>query len=328
MLSIHIVLVGWLSAHQSPNIDEPAHLAAGMAMWEYGSFDLYCVNPPLMRAIATLPILFSSHEKAWGDFRAAPRPRPEFVLGAQFIESHPASWEKFLVAARWALLPFTIAGGLFCFSWANEAFGPKAGLISLALWCFCPNIITWSSLICTDGAAAAMGIGAAYSFARWLQFPTWSRTLLAGLLLGLALLSKMTWLVLLITWPSIWVICRFLSKKTLLKQATFLQLIAVIALGLYVLNLGYAFDGSFAKLGDYVFYSRVLGGDSGTNRFSDTLLSQLPVPVPRPFIAGLDLQKLDFEQGMPSYLFGHWSDRGWWYYYLVGLLIKVPEILQ
>ena len=39
---------------------------------------------------------------------------------------------------------------------------------------------------------------------------------------------------------------------------------------------------------------------------------------------GIDLQKLDFERGRPSYLRGEWNDHGWWYYYLVGLLVKSP----
>ena len=55
-LAIHCGMVVWLAAKQSPNVDELAHLASGMAIWQYGSFENYCVNPPLMRAVATLPI--------------------------------------------------------------------------------------------------------------------------------------------------------------------------------------------------------------------------------------------------------------------------------
>ncbi|NQT13662.1 MAG: hypothetical protein HQ582_12995, partial [Planctomycetes bacterium] len=134
ILLIHVGLVAWLAARWSPNIDEPAHLAAGLAAWQYGSFEYYCVNPPLMRAVATLPILAMSPETRWGDFRMAGTERPEFVLGAQLVESHPQRWRQFLVAARWAVLPFSIAGGLFCYAWAAELFGRKAGLLALTLW--------------------------------------------------------------------------------------------------------------------------------------------------------------------------------------------------
>jgi hypothetical protein len=45
VLLVHVTLVIWLALHWSPNIDEPAHLAAGMAAWQNGSFEFYCVLP-------------------------------------------------------------------------------------------------------------------------------------------------------------------------------------------------------------------------------------------------------------------------------------------
>ncbi len=326
-------MVVWLAVKQSPNVDEPAHLAAGMAMWQYGSFENYCVNPPLMRAVATLPILLMPHEKLWADFDGAPQPRPEFVLGAQFVESHPENWRHFLIAARCALLPFSILGGLFCFFWAHEMFGRVAGLTALSLWCFSPNILTWSSLICTDTIAASMGIGAAYFFWRWLQCPNWNRATVVGVFLGLALLSKMTWIILFVLWPLLWGLWRMMSLHRVPAKPQLLQLATILIIGLYTLNFGYAFDGTFTRLGDYEFHSQFLAGESQSdststgNRFAGSLLEFFPVPLPKQYLLGMDLQKVDFEnsnQSKPSYLFGKWSKRGWWYYYFVGLVLKVP----
>ena len=50
----------------------------------------------------------------------------------------------------------------------------------------------------------------------------------------------------------------------------------------------------------------------------------LPVAIPAHMLLGIDTQRLDFEQGVPSYLHGEWAPRGWWYYYLYALAIKVP----
>ena len=330
VLLTHATLVIWLAAHWSPNIDEPAHLAAGLAGWQYGTFEFYCVNPPLMRAVATLPILLMSPEKQWGDFRMAGTERPEFVLGTQLVESHPERWREFLVAARWALLPFSVAGGLFCYAWATDLFGRKAGIVALILWCFCPNVITWSAVICTDGAAAVMGVGAGYTFWRWLKFPSWPRALIAGIMLGLVQLSKMTWLPLFALWPMLWAFYVVWQRGQKSKKRQAVQLAYILLLGLYVLNVGYAFDGSFSRLGEYQFHSRLLAGESSqsedckSNRFSGSVWGQVPVPLPKHYVRGLDLQRVDFEKGQPSYLFGKWSDRGWWYYYLVGLVMKIP----
>lgn len=330
ILLIHAVLVAWLATHWSPNIDEPAHLAAGLATWQHGSFEFYCVNPPLMRAVATLPILLMSPEKQWGNFRMAGTERPEFVLGTQLVESHPDRWREFLVTARWAILPFSIVGGLFCYAWATELFGRKAGLLALILWCFCPNVLTWSAVIGTDGAATAMGVGAGYTFWRWLKLPSWPRALIAGIMLGLAQLSKMTWLPLFALWPMLWAFYVLWQRGQMSRKRQAVQLAVILLLGLYVLNVGYAFDGSFSRLGKYQFHSRLLAGNSPksgdckSNRFADSVWGQVPVPLPKHYVRGLDLQRVDFEKGQPSYLLGKWSDRGWWYYYLVGMVLKIP----
>ncbi|MBC7078029.1 MAG: hypothetical protein H5T92_06975, partial [Synergistales bacterium] len=62
----------------------------------------------------------------------------------------------------------------------------------------------------------------------------------------------------------------------------------------------------------------------GHNRFADTWLASLPVPLPKNYVMGIDLQKWDFERKMWSYLRGQWQLGGWWYYYLYALAIKVP----
>jgi hypothetical protein len=61
------------------------------------------------------------------------------------------------------------------------------------------------------------------------------------------------------------------------------------------------------------------------NRFADTWLGELPVPFPKNYVLGIDLQQSDFENyGRPSYLRGQWREYGWWYYYLYACAIKVP----
>ncbi len=50
----------------------------------------------------------------------------------------------------------------------------------------------------------------------------------------------------------------------------------------------------------------------------------MPVPLPRNYVLGIDLQKSDFENQDMSYLRGQWRVGGWWYYYLYAMAIKVP----
>ena len=56
VIVIHIVMLGWEAAWNSPTIDEPAYLASGVSHWEFGRFDLCKVSPPLVRLVAAIPV--------------------------------------------------------------------------------------------------------------------------------------------------------------------------------------------------------------------------------------------------------------------------------
>lgn len=56
LLSSHIALLAWSAARHSATLNEPAHLVAGLSHWKFGRFDLYRVNPPLVRMVAAIPI--------------------------------------------------------------------------------------------------------------------------------------------------------------------------------------------------------------------------------------------------------------------------------
>ena len=338
LLVLHAGLVAWIDTRNSPNPDETAHLAAGIAIWQSDRFDLYPVNPPLVRSLAALPVVFGFPEGSWKSLHeirhdTSGQTRPEWSIGIGLVRDNPDQAMWFFTLARWACIPLSLIGGYFCWRWANELYGAWAAALALALWCFSPNVIAWSSTICPDVAAASLGIAGCYFFWRWLKEPEWFVALLAGIVLGLAELTKMTWLILFAVWPLIWLIWlwrrRDASQLPWSKQA--LQLVGILATGLFVLNLGYSFGGTFTRLGDFTFVSRTLAdknsvvdGGRGGNRFAENWLRYVPVPLPRDYVEGVDLQKLDFERGLPSYLFGQWSQHGWWYYYIVCAVLKVP----
>lgn len=173
-------------------------------MWEFGRFDVYVVNPPVTRLVAALPVLAAGYEMNWDGFVTGPGARPEFALGEAFVAANGEASIRLMTLARRACIPFSLAGGLFCFLWARELYGAPAGLAALALWCTDPNILAHAELVTPDAAAAAFGLGAAYAFWRWLRQPTDARAVVAGLALGSALLSKMTWLFLFGLWPLLW----------------------------------------------------------------------------------------------------------------------------
>lgn len=346
LLLTHAFLVGWQSWRWSPTVDEVAHLPSGIAHWKFGTFDLYRVNPPLIRIIAASPMLLQTIEVDWSSFSESPYARSEFSIGHSFVRSngHQIFW--YFTLARWACLPVSMLGGWICYCWARECFGTAAGFVSLVLYVFCPNILGYASLITPDLGAAAFGVWASHRFWRWLHQPTAFNMVLAGVSLGLAELTKSTWVVLFGLWPACTLVWTFtharsaavrqnsstdaVSRKTSPSTASrrWLQLCGILFLGLNLLNLGYGFEKSFQRLDRFQFVSHALGGaDSHRtpgNRFAGTLLGALPVPVPANYLTGIDVQRFDFERGKWSYLCCEQKLGGWWYYYIYAMAVKVP----
>jgi 4-amino-4-deoxy-L-arabinose transferase-like glycosyltransferase len=337
LLVLHAGLLAWGASRHSPTIDEVGHFPAGLRHWQEGRFDLYRVNPPLVRMVATLPVLAERPVTEWHRYLPDYKSRQEFTVGRQFIARNGERSFWYFTIARWACIPFSLLGGFICWRWAGELFGQAAGLLALALWCFCPNVLGNAQMITPDTGATALGVAAHYCFWRWLKQPDWRGALLAGVVLGLAELTKTTWILLFGLWPVLWVVWRWPERRALERRAWLRQcgqLSVVLLLGLYLINVGYGFEGSFEPLSSFSFKSKTLSGrpdsdasptsPSPSNRFVGTFLGSLPVPVPRAYLLGIDQQKAEFESGFLSYLGGEWRHGGWWYYYLYGLAVKVP----
>jgi glutamine amidotransferase-like uncharacterized protein len=339
LVLVFAVLLLLLAGSNTTNMDEAANIAAGMSIWKYGCFDIYPVNPPLVKLVASFPFLFHQPdvdwkilEKHWQMNRVGSR--PEFSFGLSLVRQNTERVPVYFFFARLMCIPFSLFGAYFCWRWASELYGECAGLCALVLWCFSPNVLTWGSMVLSDLPASACGIMCGYFFWHWLKKPEWSEVFSVSLTLGLVLLTKLTWFFLIFLLPilwAIWFIVQYPNKSWYSLRSQFAQIIVILIGGLFVLNLGYGFEGTLTKLGDFKFASRTLTGqdsvvESGRsgNRFIDTPLQYVPVPLPKNYVIGADLQKVDFEKGLPSYLNGQWSDKGWWYFYLECLLLKVP----
>jgi hypothetical protein len=379
----------------SPAMDDIAHLAAGISHWELRRFDLFKVNPPLVRIVAALPTIAAGAKTDWRRYVKGIDMRAEFPVMDDFVRANGKRTIWLVTLARWGLIPLMLLGGWICYRWARELYGDAAGVMALVLWCFCPNVLAYGQILTADAGAAALGVAASYTFWKWLREPAWDRALVTGIVLGLAELTKTTWVVLFGLWPAVWAVWRMGSgaggwglgiggwgmrkiancklknanckledttgklthpdplpkkegthhaerddygspkgdernPKSKIQNPKLLQLLATMLLGLFCLNAGYDFEGSGTRLRNYLFVSRPLTGASEGqpvvfgNRFAKSWLGRVRVPLPRNYVEGIDLQWHDIEFGKPSYLRGRWQERGWWYWYLYALAVKVP----
>lgn len=329
---VHIGLVSYSAVCHSPTQDEVAHLPAGMTIWKFGDFSVYRVNPPLVRFVAAIPVLFVEHKEDWRSYKEVSAIRQEWALGRNFIIANGENSVRLFTLARLVCLPFSLLGMWVCYRWSRDLLSPQAGLIAAGLWCFSPNIIGHGSLITPDVAAVSMGLLAAWRFSLWIEHSTPRTLFLAGISLGLALLTKSYWITLLVLWPTMWLFYFLKNRQNRSLRKEAIQLFGILLLGLNVLNMGYLYSGTGTLLKDFPFYSSALSGELRIpgenlpdNRFKESWLGGIPVPLPKDFVTGIDLQKVDFEQGKWSYFCGEVKDPGgWWNYYLVGLFLKVP----
>jgi hypothetical protein len=336
LLSIHSGLLAWRATRDSPNFVELAYLAAGLDDLEYGRYALAKVNPPLVRIVAALPVKILLQPRIERDpLTASANVRPEYGLGEQLLRAHAYHSDalSIVTVARWACIPFSILGGYVCYAWARALFGTVSGMVSLALWCFSPSILANGAMVTADVPGAAVGVAACYVYWRWVREPTWREASACALILGAAELARTTFVVFVVVLPALWIVWRVTDQTRVggiqwARQAA--QLALILTGALYIVNLGYEFEGSGQPLRAYEFVSEAFGGpkvtrDGSGNRFAGNWLGRVPLPLPRSYLLGMDLQRKDFENGGGdtwSYLEGEWRQRGWWYYYLWGFCLK------
>lgn len=339
LLSLHAGLLAYSAGVHSATWDEVGHLVAGVSHWKFGRFELYSVNPPLVRGVATLPVSLMKPATDWTEFKPDVHARSEVKLGRKFFDVNGASSHHYLVVARWTCIPFSITGAVLCFVWARSLYGSRSGLLAAGIWCFSPTVLGHGALMTPDVAAATMAMAVLFTVRRFLLQPHVGNAALVGLVFGLALLVKTTLVTLgpiaVVIWAAwrkdVWLGRRWHELKREVGYGLLASIIAV-----FVVNGGYAFRGTGTRLSEFRFISTTLAGptteraaDGCGNRFEGSWLGSMPVPLPREMVLGMDLQKRDFERGFiergyQSYLLGKWRQGGWWYYYLVVIAVKEP----
>jgi hypothetical protein len=337
VLSGHLVILAYEACEDGPTLDEPAHLAAGIYHWQFHRFDLYAVNPPLVRMIAAAPVLLAEYETDWRALKGATLPRPEFAVGDDFVRANGAIFFSLLRRARLACLGFSLIGAWACFRWADRLYGPSAAVLALVLWCASPLVAGHGHLITADVPGAALGVLSGYLFWSWLVQPTYRRALITGVALGLALLAKSTLVIFGLAFPVLWLVrvsSRGRSACGFPLRASLFQLVVIGATALYSVNAFYGFDGTFHSLRQDL--ARPPNEDAQlaaietireplSTRLERSVFGTIPLPLPRDFVRGIHLQLIDLVSASNwSYLHGAVQRTGWWYFYLVALLIKEP----
>ena len=324
---------------QSLTWDEDDHIFAGYESWKTHDFGLNPEHPPMVKLLATLPLL-PLHLNV-------PPLQNRFFKTEAYLDGHdllfhngPAdgnhySAETLVFRARLPTLIFAIAAALLVFFATREMFNVRAALIALTLFCFDPTLLAFGAYVTTDMAASCTIFATIYALWRYMQRPTPARLVVTGIAAGLALAAKHStvllapMLVLLLAGE---LAARALSARrprdpqqttlprTALHYAAALAGITFIAVIVLWAFYGFRYAARPAGLSLSPSLADYVGPLAGIQARGLLFAARFHL-LPESYLYGLaDVRKM--ANDMPSFFFGHVYQHGIWYYFPVVFLLK------
>ena len=343
LLIIHFVIVIYCIGANSPTCDEIAHhIASGYSYLVTGDFRMNPANPPLIREISALPLLFLNvrlpiDSQAW---KMGNSP----VFGNEFFYKMNKNADSIIFWARIPMAILSVILGFLVFLWSGRLYGVRGGLLSLAVYSFCPNIIAFAALATVDLGASLFIFAALFSLWSYFKDPSKKKIIITGLCFGLAQASKYT-SIFLIPIFVVLTICYYvltddnIRRPALNKRLT--DLLSIFAIGYFVVFAAYFFETKpFIKnapdIPEKVEYiksavGKLQMGKIGLNRDRAVWIAQnIPIPFSA-YLVGLGgVAHQSSVGGYKTFLLGKVSDSGFWNYYVIAFLAKttIPVILM
>ena len=302
-LLIFFALAVATAVASSPTVDESVHIFRGQALWQTGELRFQAKHMPLTHWLngallftePTLPDVTTLPSWAGND-------RP--TLSREFLwdyEPQP-NIDRIFLLARLPIVWLGLLLGAVLARWGRSLAGPIGQSVVVFFFAFSPNLLANFSLATTDGPLTAMYVMAVFAWYWFEKRPSPGRWFFAGIMLGLALGSKLTAVLLL---PILFLLSYSHWRRGDNWWRPGLRWLSILPLaGLMFWAL-------------YGFELRSLPG--------------IPVPVPAATYVSSMLE-LQVDAGIQpeasthytAYLFGETSSDGWWYYFIIAFLIKTP----
>jgi Dolichyl-phosphate-mannose-protein mannosyltransferase len=304
-----------------PRVDEVGHLPAGVSHWKFLRFDMYRVNPPLVRSLVTIgaPTDFD-----WSLYSEKSGQRPEFSIGGKKLHDEGLVFHERFVVPRILGLTVFVVSVFLLFVLVRTTAGRVPAILAVVLFAFDPNVLANAVAITPDVGALCGGLAIGLIGLRYCKQR--SSALSLGIAAGVAALTKLTWVTLVVSLPVSILCCRWSTGSKGLSLSSVFELWLGFIL---IVNVGYAFEGVLVPLEEYEFCSQSLSGCEVPgvigNRFAGTIAGRIPIPFPRNYILGMDFLRMEVEQKMWSFLLGEWKYGSWPHYYFMTTLFKTPD---
>ena len=319
----------------TPTHDEFWHLPIGLRIWKTGRFDDDVINPPLVRLWAAIPLAIG------GAVSGIDGTRQEFGdIGKSFWNANLEKDRFWFFLGRLMIIPLAALTGLVIATWTRAWYGDRAAIVAVLLWACCPTALANSAIVTHDLPLTTGWLITLFTLVRFAEKPCWRRSLQFGAALGIAILAKLTAIVLIPLCIVLWFVLRFKSSISTTMNAPLTdgqmhgaelatvskrivlaaQLSAAVGLSIFLINACYLFQGTGGTIASLKFVSPQLNSVQAALSW----LGWLPVPFPTDFIAAFDRLAQDLGRMHPVYLDNTWSSEPFTWYYAKALAYKLP----
>ncbi len=307
---------------ESNTWDEPAHLTHGYIYLRTGNTWIGQETPVLAPMIVAIPLLAVNPRLP--DEHVSRRTYDMQTYRRLFLYRNRVKPDTLLLLGRLSVLTVTLLLGLMLALWARKRFSATVALLALFLYALDPNLTAHGKYATTDLITAAVYFLCVIAWVRYLETKRWPHLVLAGLLLGVALASKHSMIILLGLYPLLYLLRwwqqrgRFSWRHLVLSCTVAGTLAAAVVIASYgrvswdVLVRGQGLP---------------LAGQVDPHTRAGRLFRQagrlLHLPN-HPYLMSYYWWALRAENGHPAYLLGRHSLKGWWYFYPVVFAVKSP----
>jgi len=309
---------------ESLSWDEGDHIFAGYMSLKHHDFGLNPEHPPLVKMVAALPIQDMGLREPQLQNRYFKT--EAYLSGRDLLFQN--DFDTIIFRARVAASIFALMVALLAFLTAREMFGTGAGLITLVLIVFEPNLLAHGALVTTDTGAACFLLASIYAFYRYVKSPSWGRAAVLGIAAGAFFISKHS-AVLLPPMLILLAIAELLRRRqagdeTRLREAVRFAgafLIAgVVAWAIVWIGYGLRYSARPAGMQINPPLELTLGNLSPVEGKAIATMARWKL-LPESWLYGLaDVRSV--ANVWPSFMFGKIYAHGVWFYFPVAFVIK------
>lgn len=237
--------------NDSAIMDEDSHIPAGYSYIVKKDMRINPEHPPLVKDLAGISALIYS--KISGNKINFPDAIPawqneinsQWNFGFNFLYEFDNNADNIIFWSRIPSILIMLVLGFYVFKWARELYGNKTGLLALFLYSLSPAVLTHGRFVTTDVPAAAGIFIATYYFIKALKNPNKKNIIIAGIVLGIALLLKFSTFLLIpffVLLTIIFIISRALNPQNINMGKKLFLLLAVFIIGAAIIYPIYQYN--------------------------------------------------------------------------------------